>query len=148
MPRIRKPVGVATGRPEGRRWTEWRNVLIRAWLRQGKPCFYCSHDLGSNPSLVEAGHLVSPLIAPELAWDRDNLVGCHGKGERRCKTCGNNCNWLAHNSPDASNDKPFTPEFMARQAANTRAKGKNTESLEQPIERKPPSSWAETGREW
>jgi hypothetical protein len=77
--------------------------------------------------LIEVAHLISPIVAPQLAWDRGNLVPSHGAGKRRCKEnrCDLNCNWLAHNSPDAPKDDngadlPFTPQFMARAVA-TRA---------------------------
>jgi hypothetical protein len=93
-----------------------------SWWRAGRPCYYCGHSFAA-PQLIEVAHLISPIVAPQLSWDRGNLVPSHGAGKKRCpeKECNLNCNWLAHNSPDAPKDEsgadlPFTPEFMARQA--------------------------------
>jgi hypothetical protein len=94
-----------------------------SWFRAGRGCYYCGHSF-AEPQLIEVAHLISPLVAPRLAWSRDNLVPSHGAGKRRCNAsnCGLNCNWLAHNSPDAPKDEngadlPFTPQFMARAVA-------------------------------
>jgi len=122
MGRNRKPLELSTGRPWGSRWTKYRAPLVAGWWRSGRGCYYCGHSFAA-PQLIECAHLISTIVAPQLAWSRDNLVPSHGSGNRRCKTngCGLNCNWLAHNSPDApkaadGSDLPFTPEFMARQA--------------------------------
>jgi hypothetical protein len=122
MGRSRRPLELSTGRPHGHRWTKYRAGLVADWWRSGRTCFYCQHGFAA-PQLIEVAHLISPIVAPQLAWDRGNLVPAHGAGNRRCKTnwCNLNCNWLAHNSPDApkapdGSDLPFTPEFMARQA--------------------------------
>jgi len=122
MGRSRKPLELSTGRPWGSRWTRYRAALVADWGRSGRDCYYCGHSFAA-PQLIEAAHLISTIVAPQLAWSRDNLVPSHGSGNRRCKAngCNLNCNWLAHNSPDApkaadGSDLPFTPEFMARQA--------------------------------
>jgi hypothetical protein len=122
MGRSRRPLELSTGRPHGSRWTRYRAALVMSWFRAGRPCWYCKHGFRA-PQLIEVAHLISPLVAPGKAWDRDNLVPSHGAGKRRCSIpeCNLNCNWVSHNAPDApkaadGSDLPFTPEFMARQA--------------------------------
>ena len=116
MGRSRVPLQLSAGRPHGTRWTAYTKLLWAKW-GPSPACFYCR-----DPVLLgEVAHLISPVIRPDLAWSPDNLVPAHGSGKRRCPDCHLNCNWLAHNSPDALKDEdgrdlPFTPEFMARQA--------------------------------
>jgi hypothetical protein len=156
MGRSRVPLELSSGRPYGSRWTRYRAALVMSWHRSGRGCYYCGHSFAA-PQLIEAAHLISPLVAPQLAWDRGNLVPSHGAGKRRCPIpeCDLNCNWIAHNAPDAPRDNngadlPFTPEFMARQQkqrARYRAKNGNPAiSREIP----PPSAgkWADAGRPW
>jgi hypothetical protein len=124
MGRTRRPLELSAGRPYGQRWTRYCAGLRAGWFRAGRNCFYCQHPFAA-PHLIEVAHLISPLIRADLGWSRDNLVPSHGPGKKtgnkRCPLpeCDLNCNWLAHNSPDAPKDKdgadlPFTPEFLAR----------------------------------
>jgi hypothetical protein len=129
---------------------------VAAWWRAGRPCYYCGHSFAA-PQLIEVAHLISPVVAPHLAWDRGNLVPSHGAGKRRCKErgCDLNCNWLAHNSPDAPKDGngadlPFTSEFMARQArqrARYRAKNSNP-GISREIPPPSPPEPVSHGRPW
>ena len=119
------------------------------------PCYYCGHPW--DPGLVEVAHLISPLVRLDLSWDFDNLVPAHGAGKRRCaiQSCQLNCNWLAHNSPDAPKDEngadlPFDAQFLARQArARGQFRGKNGRTARKPSI-PPPSGGANelAGREW
>jgi hypothetical protein len=125
MGRVRIPAERTVGRPSGPRWSKYRRLVIARWA--GRPCYYCGHGFAA-PQLIEVCHLISPILRPDLAWNPGNLVPGHGAGKRRCphrdengELCDLNCNWLAHNSPDAikneaGQDMPFTPQFLARQA--------------------------------
>lgn len=120
----RKPVGVSRGAPAGPRWQEYIRLLWRQW-GPGVPCFYCRHPIG--PGGGEVAHLISKVIAPELAWSRSNLAPSHSKGNMRCPACDCACNLVASIAPDAPfemielngrmvrRDLPFTDQFMARE---------------------------------
>lgn len=157
---MRKPLELSTGRPHGPRWDAYVKQLRWAWFRAGRPCYYCGHPFAAA-QLIEVCHLVSPLIKPELAWSRDNLAPGHGPtkktGNKRCPIpeCNLNCNWLAHNSPDAPKDedgadRPFTPEFLARQQrARAQFRGRNGKpAISREIQPEPPGNGDKHGRIW
>lgn len=132
----RKPLEKSRGKPEGPRWSAYRKQLIAQWARQGRTCFYCGHPFAA-PGLIEVCHLISKLVRPDLAWDRDNLVPGHGRnagryGNRRCPECQLNCNWIAAVNPNAPKDPatgadlPFSPQFIAEQIAELRNSGRNS----------------------
>jgi hypothetical protein len=153
-----KPLELSRGtrRPSGPRWDAWRALLVRGWWGRQVPCYYCGHRF-RGPQLIEAAHLISPIVAPEKAFHRDNLVPAHGGGRRRCpeKECNLACNYLAHTAPDAPRDEngadlPFTPQFLARATA-ARAQflgknGKNGARREIPLQF--PEKWPGAGRSW
>ena len=127
MAGVRKPYELSRGRPYGSRWTAYCKILRADWFRSGRTCHYCGHGF-TAPQLIEVGHLVSPRIRPDLAWDPGVLVPCHGgtykARNKRCPVpeCDLNCNWIAHNSPDSRKDEngfdlPFSPQFLARAQA-------------------------------
>ena len=167
MGRARVPLELSRGRPHGSRWTRYTAALRAGWWQAGRSCYYCA-DPFAAPQLIEAGHLISPAIRPDLAWTPGNLVPCHGgtyrHGNRRCPVpeCDLNCNWIAHNSPGMMTDEngadlPFTPQFLA-QARLLRAnyRGKNGKTApdreippETPAQRSAPGGAAlSPGRPW
>jgi hypothetical protein len=106
---------------------EYSRQLRAGWFRGGRRCYYCGHPFAA-PHLIEVGHIISWRLRPDLAWSRDNLAPVHGPskraGDKRCPEtgCNLNCNWIAHNTPDAPRRQdgtslPFTPEFLARAQA-------------------------------
>jgi hypothetical protein len=156
MGRSRRPLELSTGRPWGQRWTKYRAALVMAWWRAGRACFYCGHPFAA-PQLIEVAHLISPIVAPQLSWDRDNLVPSHGAGKRRCPIpeCDLNCNWLSHNAPDAPKDEngadlPFTPQFLTRAtAARAQFRAKNgNPGNSRGIPAPSGLRWPDAGRPW
>jgi hypothetical protein len=155
----RKPLELSRGtaRPHGPRWDEWRGLLVAAWWRRQIPCYYCGHPF-AGPQLIEAAHLISPIVRPDLAWSRDNLVPAHGAGKngvKRCPECRINCNWVAHNAPDARHDEdgrdlPFTPELIAREIATAGNKRwrNGTPGISREIPAPGPVIRPEAGRPW
>ncbi len=132
MARPRIPLEMSRGRPAGPRWSAYTRVLKFRWFAAGRTCWYCAHPF-RDAGLIEACHLISPQLAPQLAWDASNLVPGHGAtkrgADRRCPDpgCQLNCNWAAHNSPlchanknSAGEDMPFTPEILAALQADRR----------------------------
>jgi hypothetical protein len=167
---VRKQFHQRTGRPSGPEWQKLSRLLWKAW-GPGVRCYYCEHPILRGPRgqvLGEIAHLVSPIVAPQLAWEPRNLRPSHGCGARRCRepSCMLACNWLAHNSPDApkspadGRDLPFTPEFRARQAAEAasflakrvrqgiRARGRGSDSDPHPLGNGGAPLPSEIGRIW
>ena len=121
----RKPYQLRNGRPSGPEWQKYCKLLWAQWAQQpgGLTCYYCGEPI-AGPAYGEVAHLISPILRPDLAWDgRHNLRPSHGSGKRR-SAAGLNCNWIAALAPDMrkdadSRDLPFTPELLARQAAES-----------------------------
>jgi hypothetical protein len=119
-------------RPAGPKWVEYckrlfSNIPGIGWGPEPR-CYYCGHTVHGR-DCGEVAHIISPLLRADLAWSRPNLRPSHGGDHtrtggqnKRCQDCGLNCNWLAHNSPDAPRDGhgrslPFTPGFIAAKQA-------------------------------
>jgi hypothetical protein len=95
------------------------------------------------PGRGEVAHLISPLLRPDLGWDRSNLAPAHGSKLRRCPECHLNCNWLAAVNPLTPRDPdgrtlPFPAELIPKLQAG----------LKIPAAAPQPEPPAEHGRVW
>jgi hypothetical protein len=102
---------------------------------------YCSHPV--LPGLGEVAHRISPLLRPDLGWEKSNLAPAHGAGRRRCPDCYLACNFVAAISPIVPRSEngetlSWSPELIVRLQASLKRKPPPA----------PPAGHESAGREW